>query len=247
MENHQFVFIGGLHRSGTSILFRCMREHPQISGFKDTGVSEDEGQHLQSVYQPAIVYGGPGKFGFNSESHLTENSPLINEDNRRKLFSEWEEYWNLEKPVLLEKSPPNLIRTRFLQQMFPNSYFVVLMRNPIAVAYATQKWSNTSISSLIEHWLVCHERFESDKTRLNRVITLKYEDFVSNPQAGLSQLYAFLGLNDYPNSLEIRTDVNAKYLMKWSEQQKSPSDYEEVVSIKEKFEERVAHLDYSLN
>src|SRR5918992_4047803 len=107
-ESHRFVFIGGLHRSGTFPLFRCLREHPLLSGFNDTGASEEEGQHLQSVYAPAIAYGGPGRFGFHPGAHLTEASDLVTADNKLRLFEEWKAYWDLSKPVLLEKSPPNL-------------------------------------------------------------------------------------------------------------------------------------------
>jgi len=48
----KFVFISGLHRSGTSILHRILRSSEGISGFHDTNVPQDEGQHLQSVFNP---------------------------------------------------------------------------------------------------------------------------------------------------------------------------------------------------
>ena len=69
-QTHPFVFLGGLHRSGTTLLFRMLREHPEISGFANNQDAnewlgaEDEGQYLQSVYPPAIFWGGPGKFAF---------------------------------------------------------------------------------------------------------------------------------------------------------------------------------------
>jgi hypothetical protein len=72
-----FVFIGGLHRSGTSLIHECLRDHPDISGFSGTGVNEDEGQLLQSVYKPASVFGGPGKFGFNPRSFMDETHELV--------------------------------------------------------------------------------------------------------------------------------------------------------------------------
>jgi hypothetical protein len=50
VTGERLVFIGGLHRSGTSIVHRCLSDHPDVSGFQSTGVWEDEGQHLQSVY-----------------------------------------------------------------------------------------------------------------------------------------------------------------------------------------------------
>lgn len=66
-----------------------MAEHPAISGLRDTGVKEDEGQHLQSVYPKAKVYGGPGRFALDQRSHLTETSPLVTEANAQALFDAW--------------------------------------------------------------------------------------------------------------------------------------------------------------
>ena len=65
MQQHQHIFIGGLHRRGPSLLFRALRDHPQTSGFKDTGEDDApaEGQFLQSVYPIARTYGRPGRFG----------------------------------------------------------------------------------------------------------------------------------------------------------------------------------------
>ena len=83
MDEHRFVFLAGLHRSGTTLLARLLAAHPEISGFSGTGVPADEGQHLQSVYPAAKEYGGPGRFGFAPESHLTEASPLASMAPRR--------------------------------------------------------------------------------------------------------------------------------------------------------------------
>jgi hypothetical protein len=76
MHGHRLIFIAGLHRSGTSVLFRSIRDHPQVSGFENTPSPEDEGMHLQSVYHPSGHYGGGGRFGFHPEAHLTEASPI---------------------------------------------------------------------------------------------------------------------------------------------------------------------------
>ena len=59
----RLLFVGGLHRSGTSLVHRCLTRHPEVTGFSDTGVPEDEGQHLQTLYAPAYAHGGPGRFG----------------------------------------------------------------------------------------------------------------------------------------------------------------------------------------
>jgi hypothetical protein len=249
VEDHRFVFIGGLHRSGTSVIFRCLREHPLISGFENTGAPQDEGQHLQSVYPPGDTYGGPGRFGFEPEAHLTETSELITKENRLRLLAEWKRHWDLEKPVLLEKSPPNLIRMRFLQELFPNPYFLVVIRHPIAVSYATREWTNASLPELIEHWLVCHEKFEQDRQHVRRLFVLKYEDFVEKPQAALDTIYSFLGLPHYPNRIQVHSRLNEKYLKQWPTYQNDTlsGGCMEATQIRLQSERRVAAFGYSLD
>ncbi len=57
------------------------------------------------------------------------------------------------------------------------------MRHPIAVACATQKWSWTSYTALIDHWLVCHELMVEDARHLPQLLLIRYEDFVADPDA----------------------------------------------------------------
>ena len=249
MDTHRFLFISGLHRSGTSILFKCLRENSHISGFTDTAVYEDEGQHLQSVYPPALNFGGAGKFGFDSRAHLTENSPLATDENGKKLFDEWSKYWDLSKPILLEKSPPNLIQTRFLQKLFPESYFIVITRHPLAVSYATRKWSKTPILSLVEHWLLCHEMFVQDSQFIKNFMVIRYEDFVGNPQAVFEKIYQFLRIKGDVPDLEVHTGINDHYFSKWREAKKRilSRNFIETVLIRLRFEKRANKIGYSLH
>ena len=248
MQNHKFIFIGGLHRSGKTLLYKHLKEHPLISAFKGIGDDQDEGQHLQSVYLPAKFFGGPGRFGFKSGAHMSENSPLVSEENRIKLFSDWEKYWETEKPFLLEQSPPNLIRTRFLQKMFPNSYFIIIMRHPVAVTYTTRKimGSRATMYSLIKHWLICHEIFNTDKSFLKNLLVLKYENFVKDPHLCLERVYGFLGIENHLCSLGIHSDINLEYFNKWIKNQKNIFTNFYIDLIRTKYEKRINAFNYSL-
>tara|TARA_B100001115_G_scaffold132394_1_gene100112 strand:- start:3362 stop:4120 length:759 start_codon:yes stop_codon:yes gene_type:complete len=215
-SNHHFVFVNGLHRSGTSILYRVLSTQSNFSGFSETGVPEDEGQHLQSVYKTAKHYGGPGRFGFDKRSYLTEVSSLISDKSRQKLFDEWSQYWDLSKQFLVEKSPPNIIRTRFLQAMYSNASFVTILRDPIAVSFATQKWSKTSLDSLFKHWLVCNQQYQEDSKMLKKSLLFKYEDFTSKTNEVLLQVSELLGESlELPKEWEVKQGINRKYVKMW--------------------------------
>ena len=62
----KLVFIGGLHRSGTTMLENLIMKTFDVSVLR-AQVPENEGQHLQNVYLPASEYGGPGRFAFSDQ------------------------------------------------------------------------------------------------------------------------------------------------------------------------------------
>jgi hypothetical protein len=244
---HRFVFLAGLHRSGTTLLARLLAAHPEISGFSGAGVPADEGQHLQSVYPSAKEYGGPGRFGFAPESHLTEASPLASEESARKLFEEWSPHWDLSRPVLLEKSPPNLLKTRFLQALFPGSAFVVIVRHPIPVSIPTARWRGTRrYDRLFEHWLHCHALFEGDRVHLGQAHVLTYEQLVRDPAGVLRGIFEFLGLEPIAPSEPVESGANEKYFGQWQDLKRDlrMRAYLDLVSLW--YERRVQRYGYSL-
>jgi hypothetical protein len=247
MERHKFVFLAGLHRSGTTLLARLLAAHPEISGFSDTGAPADEGQHLQTVYPSDHEYGRPGRFGFAPEMHLTESSPLVSEENAAALLEEWSPHWDLSRPLLLEKSPPNLLKTRFLQALYPGSAFVVIVRHPIPVSIPTAKWRGTRrYDRLFDHWLRCHALFDADREHLDRVHVLQYEQLVRDPATELRGIFEFLELEPIPPSEPVATGANAKYFGRWKELKRDPKmrAYLDLVSLW--YERRVRRYGYSL-
>jgi hypothetical protein len=243
VDEKTFVFIGGLHRSGTSVLHRLLSEHPQTSGFYDTGVPEDEGQHLQTVFNAAYKYGGPGEFAFHLDVHLTEDSPLITQNNREKILREWGAYYDLQKQVLLEKSPPNLVRSRFLRQMFPGSKFVFIVRHPVAVSLATEKWSNKTIAEHLLHWHAAHSIMLDDIESETDCLVLRYEDFIQAPDRYLNEIFDLVGIDRFSPD-EAVLDHNEKYFRDW--QQRSESEVRALLATLPSESQLLEHFGYSL-
>ena len=127
--------------------------------------------------------------------------------------------------------------------------FIVITRHPLAVSYATQKWSKTSISSLVRHWLVCHEYFATDRQFINNLLVIQYEEFVGKPQIVFEKVYNFLGIKGELPDLEVRTGINEKYFSMWRADltKKLTKRFFETVLIRLLYERRVKAFGYSLN
>ncbi len=223
LDHHRFVFICGLHRSGTTLMQRCLMESAEISGFEDTGVFEDEGQYLQSVYPIETEFGGTARMAFDPRIHMTEDSPLVSDRNREQLFREWSRYWDLSKSILAEKTPSNIFRTRFLQAVFPRSYFIVLTRHPIAASLGSRKWSYTGLYAHIDHWLRAHELFDEDTNSLKRLYRTSYERLVRDSDKVLAEIAEFLEVEPWRISLGLRRGINDAYFGEW-ERMISPAE-----------------------
>lgn len=217
----KMVFIGGVHRSGTSPLHRLLRRHPDISGFEDTGAIQDEGQHLQSVVPSDKSSGGPGHFAYDVASQMDASSFPNPQQVRCQLLQEWGPHWDLEKPVLVEKSPLNLIRSGALKVVFPEAKFLFIVRHPIAVSLATQKWSETSVCELFAHWVLAHRILLRDLTNTGSdVLVLRYEDLVRYHGQYLRAICKFIDVSDFEPEAELE-DKNIRYFEEWEQQHRA--------------------------
>ena len=215
-DGQRLVFVGGLHRSGTSLLAQLIADHPQGSGLSDTKVPEDEGQHVQDVYPSARTFGGSGRFARDPKAHLTESSPLAAPVNAERLLRAWRPYWDNSKQYLVEKSPPNLIMGRFLQSLFPDALFLFIVRHPVSVTLATRKWrARMPLPRLMNHWFVAHDTARGDVPFLRQVHVVSYEWLMTEPQETLKGVEVFLGLDQSIDSSLINPGRSSPYAEQW--------------------------------
>ena len=214
-EFANYIFICGLHRSGTTLLEQRLQAAFGVCSLEGP-VPENEGQHLQDVYPAAREYGGPGRFGFAPEMVTAVPAPEDASRHRQRLLSCWTPFVKGDGDTLLEKSPPNLLKIPYLRAVFPGAKFIIMTRNPLAVAMATQKWTNATVEQMVHHWHVAHERAVKDSGP--DCLRVRYEDFCEAPDAEIERIGTFCNLTPRPDAapLDARFSAiknsNAKYL-----------------------------------
>ncbi len=218
VDQHRFVFVGGLPRSGTTYLASEIARSPGVSNLEGIGVVADEGQYVQNVYTTQRDAGGIGRFAYSPDMHLTEHSPNADRASRDSLWEAWAPYWDTSKEVLVEKTPSNLLKMRFLQAVFPGSAFVVVVRHPVAEAMAIRSrgWSGRPAAKLIDHWVHAHAVMAGDLHAMDRVVVIRYEDLVAHPTEVMAALQGFLGIGPVPTEDQPRQGLNDRYFEEWA-------------------------------
>jgi len=250
-SGYKYVFVCGLHRSGTSVLGRNIGRLENCTGFENMPDSlPGEGQFLQDVYLPGKKLGGPGRIGFHRRAYQAETSGLLTGENVARLRASWHAHWDKSKTICVEKTPTNLLMTRFLQAAFPNSYFIVIRRHPVPVSLGTQRMQNarpTALHRLFEHWLLCHQIFEKDRNYLKHVYELTYEDYIEDPGRYHAEIAAFIGTRVQESATEeVHPTRSNKYFDQWMDlMANSPFKcYYRYIAMK--YEPRFAVHGYSL-
>jgi len=213
-RGHRFVLLGGPHRGGTTILWKLLAAHPVVSAFDESDDTDfGEGAFLQTVL-PRFGVGsesmryampgaarraeGMGRYALSPRAHLTEASALNSNRSRDTLLEEWGYHWDLSRPVLLEKTPTNMVTSRLLQALLaPAASFVFVTRHPLAVALAHRRTGccdELPLAELSVHWLVSHRVLAADLRYLAAARTLRYEDLVQAPGACVGEITRWLGL-----------------------------------------------------
>lgn len=207
---HRYVFVGGLHRSGTSLVASLLAEHPDIAAIEGAPVPENEGCYLQGAIPHTAQHGIPGHFATDPAQHHVEGCALDRLDTRERLEADWAPWFDPGKPWRVEKSPVNLTRMRLLQALFPLAQFIVVTRHPAFTTEAMRKWIDVEERRFPRHWCDAHDIVFADIEHLHGVMIVRYEDLVGSPAAVRDAMFAFLGLGPCDTRIKV-ANGNRRY------------------------------------
>jgi hypothetical protein len=240
------IFVGGLQRSGTTLTAQVIATHPLITGLSGTPSAHDEGEHLQDVYPNGYTMGlevlharrGPlglpglsraigdrgvtTHWAYHPSAHLTPADASRFPQARHRLLKQWRPY--VENPaatILVEKSPTNVMKTRWLQEEFAESTFVIVTRHPVMQALAVMKWGTRrnrvglGLSHIVNHWFTAMDCYRDDASELRRTMVVTFEDFLISPTSSLRVLSEHVGVDPSGFVLDTGPAREDQYLQYW--------------------------------
>lgn len=238
------IFVVGCNNSGTTILWKTLLSHPEVCG------PSVEGQDLIGLPDSMKHFFGKETFRlfasdrFNNAYRRTEQNYNVQEAELiRSIYLKH----HIGEIRFIEKSPSNSVRTRYLQSIFPQAQFIILVRNGYAVCEGTVRKRffdperphmaglKTSYREAANHWENVNSQLFSDIEYLNSYLVLSYESLVTQPLLALARICKFSNLRDYFNQNNIpifNPDLNKIQIARLSASEKQIITYEAFEMLK---------------
>jgi len=225
-------FIGGVERSGTTILMRCLGMHKDISDFPR--------ETLFFAYPKGLIlvikgYISETEFKYNMLNHFYEYvqgfvdkkslSDLLDrcfnnkkEDILKKsnlFITELFDIYikKINKKYWIEKSPRNIVYADYLFKIFPNMKFIHIFRDPLDVCSSHINRKARNIDEFIEYYNITMKRAYEAYNNLNKnnYLVVSFEDLIADIDNKTSLILDFLGVEKYTKYLDdIKNRMNPK-------------------------------------
>jgi len=142
------------------------------------------------------------------ENEMAESSRNLNKKPDR-IKRQWSHFYNLDKDYLLEKSISNMTRLEFFENSFKPAWFIHIVRNGYAVAEGIHRKAEVMkgnpnfdigkypYSVCANQWVRSLEVFEKQKSNLQNVIEINYEDLAENSVETINHILTQMGLEKF--------------------------------------------------
>jgi len=251
MSIEKSIFIIGSGRSGTTILYEILAAHPELAWFSMASNMHPGsrswarlnrvldypwiGKYLKkriitpTRFSPALTYlfmPNEGAdiyraYGFSDERQMTEDD--YDAELERKLKGDIEMHLEVTgKPRFINKRTANTQRLRLMNRMFPEAYYVHMVRDGRAVINSYLKvdfwkdmtvwWLGKKVSEwerdgkdpvelAAKHWRRNFEEILTNRSLFKHYMEVRYEDFVKEPGKEIHRITDFCEIS-FPDNYQ---------------------------------------------
>ena len=194
-EGYSPIFIGGLHRSGTTLMRRLLDSHPHIACGDESNLFRDnELEHIYTYLRTIWARGLDPSYEFDPSRVDQVMAGLIHAVVMPYCQKQG-------KPRWAEKTPKNILYIDTLFALFPAAQFIHMIRDPRdafcsvreRAAKTTPRWATKTPGRTAAEWCRGIHSGLAWRERPERYREVRYEELVTQPEATLRSLFAFLG------------------------------------------------------
>jgi len=219
-NDNNLIFLISLPRSGSSLLQQLIVKSPDVSSTPEPWImlqliSIYKDFKIDEIYSPATAVLAVNEFISNSNLGIG----YLKEKIKEIAFAYYNSHSEGNAKFFLDKTPRYYHIIDELEELFPNSKKIILLRNPAAVfisMYTT--FFNNNLKNLLKSKSHLFDLFEGPKLISNSIekysnnknfFFLKYEDLTEKKDNILTDLYDFLSLS--AQNLNFNYSVSEKF------------------------------------
>ncbi len=235
------IFFIGVQGGGLSVIVRCLKRHPFIvhmRGNKNFWAYQDEislqtflpkipkslssfpegRDKEEEIFGKTAFWWGYATDNLVKKYYVNEKNYVKKEgETFKKIIKNLIRAYaiNLKKARFLDKSQIFSLKIRFLNKIFPDAKFILVMRNPYAICWrvASRDYSNSISENLrslpleekvklaAEHWRNTYKIALRDLEYLKKGLVVKLENFLKNPEKELKRIMEYCELEGNPKDL----------------------------------------------
>ena len=211
----QHVFIGGCHRSGTTLLGSMIGAHSNCicvpeSQFKIDVLSSIISNKFNEMNIRLVAKKIENHFRFKlwemEMPHIPHNDTTLSYpkllDRIVEKYSE--KVGKSDANIWVDHTPANICYVNTLMELFPNSKFIHIVRDGRAVASSIMKlgWGPNEINKAAHFWneKIAYGLAAELHWGKDRVLLIRYEDLLTNSEATMIKICQFLNI-DYQRDM----------------------------------------------
>lgn len=192
LDGSRPIFIGGHHRSGTTLMRVMLNRHPHIACGPEGELLErtsfiDFHRYLEDTWMSQFE-----RYGFGVYELDRAVAAFVDNFFTRYQIQRGKQRW-------AEKTPKNILRIDYLFRLFPTAQFIHMMRDPRDTHASVQekartttpRWSRITTEQTARSWVkrIGRGLAYQDDSRYSEV---RYEDLVRDPEGIMRTVLAFL-------------------------------------------------------